>query len=211
MAEETKQLSWEQLIGELKEGIEKEKKTLEEIESRVAQPISVHHKDYHTLTHEMLKAVGDAERDLGKLEKVTNAEESTEEFIDLIDCLKHIDENMLIATVSTIFIMRHIGMYYYEREERLDRLLEIADDRLIAGAPEDKKEELRKIKEELEETKDQMKEVIKAIQLATHKIAPKGPIVQAADKLSDIMQKEGVESWIQRRRQVKRSFGEQVG
>jgi len=201
------QLTWEELIEKLKEEVEKEKETLEEIEERVAKPISIHHKDYHTLVREMLKAIEAAEKDVEKLGKTTKPEESAAEFIDLIDNLKHIDENMLIATVSTIFIMRHIGMYYYEREERLDRLLERADDRLIAEAPEDKKEELRKIKKELQETKDEMKEVIKEIQMATHSVAPQGPIVKAAYTLQKLMETEEVKSWIQRRRRARDAFG----
>lgn len=207
---EKQPMGWKENIEAMKEGIEKEIEYIEHIEKRISKEIAWHHRDFHSVIKDSGRKMEDIMKDLEQLEDPEKIDTNTAAklYEKIFDDLKGVDDNFMVAFLSTVSIMRAFSAYYKVRMafnnyyEAIEGTLE-ADEKLN---PADK----RKVHEILEREKAVQKEiqdVVHRLDQITSRMAPVGPLIDASKEMRDILQKEGASAWVEHRRQMRKTAG----
>lgn len=198
MREEKEELG--ELVEKLEESVSEELEEVEEAEDRVGKEIALHHRDLHTAIKKAAKSLKNEMHDLDDLKSSEpGSEEAVGTYKDVFNEIKTVDEEFAISTLTTIAILRYIGHYYLLRKKFSEKFEEVG--KKIEGYEENenRKKEIDHLIALDEKIREEINRVIEPLAKATHSRNPPGPLIKAATALKEILEDEGVKSWVTRR------------
>ena len=208
MPEEGSQVEgWKQNIETMKNGIEKELDYIKGIEDKIAKPIALRHRDFHTVIKDSKARMNDIIKELEKLEDSEKLDPNTAAklYEKIFDDLTGTDEDFMIAFLSTVSILRAFSAYYKGRMF-INKYYEALGTTLEGMSPEDVKK-LQEIHKREEAAQKEIEDVVHRLDQITSSKMPVGPLIDASKEMRDILQVEGVSAWIERRRQMRKTAG----